>query len=160
MSGCSVWTPNKVIKVGTVHDGHRMSSALRSSGRQIRMWYSILSHIQYSQTVRDIGLVFVSNEKLGLSQLAVTVECTHAAGRDRGLELCEAEDLLYLALQYGDQPYGEKLYAAMNPLVPPRWIPALLGIANTRYGAYVAACPGRPPDTFAKQDTWVFRCPQ
>ncbi len=160
VSSSRIWKPNKVVRVGTVADPDRMCAVLRSSGRRIRMWHSILSHIHYSQSVRDVGLVFVTNEKLGLSQAAVTVESTHAAGLDRGLELCEAEDLLYLALQYSDQPYGEKLYGAMNPLVPPRWIPALLGLANTNMGAYVAACPGRPPDSYAKDDTWVFRCPQ
>lgn len=161
-SPARIWTPSKVIQVGTVKDERAMREVLKAAGREVGSWASdILPQVRYSpytpQEPRDVKLVFVSNEDLGLTDEWIPLERTHTAGLQQGLELCEWEDGPQLAAQYRDQPYGEVLRLAMKPIVDSDGYSDLFAVAHDGRGRWLYARYGRPGREYRRTYRFVFR---
>lgn len=76
-----------------------------------------------------------------------------------GLKLCPAEVGPQLALQYSDQPSGERLYVAMKPIPASDGEPRIFVVAHAATaGRSLDAARARPDDKWKPEDIFVF-CP-
>lgn len=158
-----IWTPNRVIKLGTVADEAAMREALTAAGRRIEWMASeALLQVNYSpytpEEPRDVNLVFVSNEDLGLTDEWVPLENTHAVGLQQGLELCEWEDGPQLAAQYENQPNGEVLLLAMKHIINKLDLSSHFAVVHDYRGLGFDAYYGNPGDKCRRSRLFVFRC--
>jgi hypothetical protein len=69
-----------------------------------------------SKTQTQVDLVVVSVSELGFGTDSALIAEVHARARQLGLELCAPEVAPLLRLQYLDQPLGEFLRIAMEPI--------------------------------------------
>jgi hypothetical protein len=69
-----------------------------------------------SKTPTQVDLVIVSVSELGFGADGAPIAEVHARARQLGLELCAPEVAPLLRLQYLDQPLGEFLRVAMEPI--------------------------------------------
>ncbi|MDP3996150.1 MAG: hypothetical protein Q8P86_00455 [bacterium] len=84
----------------------------------INVWgYDILGKptFKVADKKTEVDLVIVSNAELGFENGA-TVKETYSRAKEFGLELCPNEVGPQLRLQYKDQPKGEWLLVAMEPI--------------------------------------------
>jgi hypothetical protein len=70
-----------------------------------------------SKTRMEVDLVVRSVAELGFGADGASLTDIYLHARERGLELCPAETAAQLRLQYPDQPLGELLHIAMEPVV-------------------------------------------
>lgn len=69
-----------------------------------------------SRTRMELDLVVRSVAELGFGADGASSANIYMHARERGLELCPAETAAQLRLQYPDQPLGELLHIAMEPV--------------------------------------------
>jgi hypothetical protein len=107
----------KVIEIGTHKDVKSLRKALEeSSARMIGDWASdILNKTKLSKSKQSLDLVVRSVKELGFPNGAQYKDICKAA-ESQGLDLCPAEAGPQLRLQYPDQPNGEWLVIAMEPI--------------------------------------------
>jgi len=109
----------KTITLGVYQSVSAYREALEKAGFLIGTWASdVLNRIQVSQSQVQLDLVVLSVAELRFSK-AVRYDAICAKAKDFGFELCPPEMGLALRLAYPDQPYGEWLRIAMNPIVYP-----------------------------------------
>ena len=109
----------KTITLGVYGSVKAYREALTKAGFQIGAWANdILNKTQVSQSQVQLDLVVLSVAELRFSK-AVRYDAICAKAKDFGFELCPPEMGLALRLAYPDQPYGEWLRIAMNPIVYP-----------------------------------------
>ena len=115
--GFAIW---KTIKLGTglkTADDFRV--AIKAAGMYISEWGNdILGKPAFTANSEEteVDLVVVSNADLGFKDGA-KVKDTYARALEIGLELCPNEVGPQLLLQYTDQPNGERLLIAMEPII-------------------------------------------
>ena len=106
----------KTIEIGTFKDLKSLRKVLEGSGEQISNWAgNILNKVKLSKSKQSLDLVVLSVKELGFPQGA-KLEDIYKAARNQGLDLCPAEVGPQLRLQYSDQPSGEWLVIAMEPI--------------------------------------------
>ena len=106
----------KIIEIGTHKDVKSLRKALEESGARIGDWASdILNKTKLSKSKQSLDLVVLSVKELGFPQGAQLKDIYEAA-KNLGLDLCPAEVGPQLRLQYPDQPNGEWLVIAMEPI--------------------------------------------
>lgn len=153
-----IWTPDRVIQLSGVKDEAAMRAALKAAGRQIDLWASdILPQVTYTGQ-GPIGLKFISNEQLGITDDWVPLKATHDAGLAQGLLLCEQQDGPELAAQYGDQPLGEILRMAMPPLKVSRGRMELFVVGHVSNRRLLKGGHGHPTEKFHRKEVFAFRC--
>ena len=104
------------IQLGTHPSIKALRQDLKNNGHSIGNWANdILGRITLASTPTTLNLVVVSNADLGLLKGA-RFEETCAKAKELGLDLCPAEVGPQLRLQYKDQPRGEWLVVAMEPI--------------------------------------------
>ena len=112
----NVW---KTIKLGNYKNADEFRKALKKNGFKIGDWANdILSKPAFTVAgaSEEIQLVNVSVADLGFKNGATYKDiCTKA--KELGLELCPNEVGPQLRLQYKDQPKGEWLRIAMEPII-------------------------------------------
>ena len=111
----NVW---KTIKLGTLKNADEFRKALKKNGFRIGDWANdILGKPAFtiSSTEEEIQLANVSVADLGFKNGA-TYGSICAKAKELGLELCPNEVVPQLRLQYKDQPKGEYLRIAMEPI--------------------------------------------
>ena len=79
--------------------------------------------------------------------------------RQAGLELCPAEVGPQLRLDYLNQPLGEALDIAMEPVPTYGGEPTLLTLANWGTGLLLIGRDGRPESTVFRKSRFVFAVP-
>jgi hypothetical protein len=106
----------KIIEIGTHKDMKSLRKALEESGARIGDWASnILNKTKLSKSKQSLDLVVLSVKELGFPQGA-ELKYIYEAAKNLGLDLCPAEVGPQLHLQYPDQPSGEWLVIAMEPI--------------------------------------------
>ena len=112
----SIW---KTIKIGTgLKTANDFRKALKQNGCRINDWgNTILSKPAFmaSDTETEVDLVNVSVAELGFKE-GTTLRDINKKALELGLELCPNEVGPQLRLQYRDQPLGEWLRIAMEPI--------------------------------------------
>lgn len=114
------WEVWKTIKLGTgLKTADDFRKALKKGGHEIGSWGNdILGQPAFkaSETAIDVDLVKVTVGELGFKEGATNSQINERA-KELGLELCPNEVGLQLRLQYKDQPKGEWILVAMEPIV-------------------------------------------
>jgi hypothetical protein len=108
--------PWKIVKLGTFKSISQIREALKISGFKIGNWgCDILNKITLSQEETEVELVTTMVAELGFRNGACYGDIMSRI-QELGLDLCPAEVGPQLRLQYPDQPKGEWIIIAMNPI--------------------------------------------
>ncbi len=108
----------KTITLGAFQDVKSLTEALEKNGFRVSDWASgILGQPAFTMAAEKtkVKLVKITVAELGFSEGATYGEICDKA-QESGFHLCPAETGPQLRLQYGDQPYGEWLTVAMEPI--------------------------------------------
>lgn len=106
----------KTVRIGTHRSVEDLSKALGNAGYRVSDWANdILGKITVSPTEKELELVVITVGDLGFKNGAKR-EDIYRRAQELGLDLCPAEVGPQLRLQYKDQPMGEWLLIAMEPI--------------------------------------------
>ena len=135
-----VWKTWKTIKLGTgLKTANDFRKALRASGFWIGDWANdILGKPAFTAATKEseLELVKVSVEELGFKNGATRQEICQRA-QELGLELCPNEVDPQLRRQYPDQPYGEWLIVAMEPIIDSVGFLGVFGVEHDGSGQWL-----------------------
>jgi hypothetical protein len=147
----------KVIEIGTHKDVKSLRKALEeSSARMIGDWASdILNKTKLSKSKQSLDLVVRSVKELGFPNGAQYKDICKAA-ESQGLDLCPAEAGPQLRLQYPDQPNGEWLVIAMEPIKDSDGDLSLFRVRCFGGGPWLFADYGEPDRFWHTDDRFVF----
>lgn len=153
----SVW---KTIRLGTcIKAADAFRTAIKATGMFISaMGDDILSKPAFSASSEEmeIDLVVVSNHELGFTEGA-KLEDTYARAVELGLRLCPNEVGPQLRLQYEDQPNGEWLLIAMEPIADSDGDQLLFDVMrNDDGGQYLHGFYGEPGAIWSEDIRFVF----
>lgn len=153
----AVW---KKIKLGTgLKTAENFRDALKQNGIKIGDWASdILGKpaFKVSDTEQEVKLVIKSVAELGFAQGATYTDIK-AKAKEIGLDLCPAEVGPQLRLQYLDQPKGEWLIIAMEPIAASDGNLRLFNVvAHGDDGLWLHSNYGNPDDFWHADPRFVF----
>jgi hypothetical protein len=159
------WEVWKTIKLSTglktADDFHK---ALEKGGHVIGSWgYGILGQLAFkvSETANYVELVKITVRELGFKNGATNAQINERA-KELGLELCPNEVGPQLRLQYKDQPKGERILVAMEPIVGFGTCPWLFSVERNPDGvSYLRRNDGDPRTYWEDADVlFVFVRPR
>lgn len=107
----------------------------------------------------QVELVVLSPAQLGFTSDTVTLASIYERARQLGLELAAAEIGPQLRLQYLDQPMGEFLIIAMEPIKAWSGEPIVLNVANGGAGLILIGQDGRAAAEIPVASRFVFARP-
>jgi hypothetical protein len=113
----------------------------------------------YTTMKLDMELAIISVAELGLEAEASSQSEVYARAKRIGLELCPAEVGPRLRLDYRDQPLGEALDVAMEPVATYGGEPTILALANFGSGLALIGSDGRPDAMVPRTRRFVFALP-
>lgn len=114
----AIWPVWKTISLGTYTSHVEMFDALDEAGVHIGDMADEVLHrpaFTLSKVKMDVQLVVLTASDLGFGERE-PLASLYARARGLGYELCPAEVAVQLRLQYRDQPVGEFLDVAMDPI--------------------------------------------
>jgi len=149
----------KIIEIGTYKDVKSLRKALEESGVQIGNWASdILNKTKLSKSKQSLDLVVRSVKELGFPNGA-KLEDIYKAAKNQGLDLCPDEVGPQLRLQYSNQPNGEWLVIAMEPIKNSMGDLDLFFVRCHRGARWLDAQFSEPDDFWYAGNRFVFvRC--
>ena len=151
-----VW---KTIKLGTgLKTAKDFRKALKKSGNRIGDWGDdILGQPAFtvSKSEVEVDLVNISVAELGFKDGATRKDIYDRAS-ELGLQLCPAEVGPQLRIQYADQPKGEWLRIAMEPIADSDGLLNVFDVAYGRDGRWLGGSHGRPDDFWGGDNRFVF----
>jgi hypothetical protein len=115
----------------------------------------MLYKTEFSKTPETYKLVKFTVAELGLKSGVTTKEIFETAQK-LGLDLCPAEIGPQLRLQYEDQPNGEYLRIAMNPISARDGRLNLFRVDHDNGFRWLDDGSGRPDSTWGDDDDFVF----
>jgi len=107
----------------------------------------------YTRMKTDVELALFSAADLGVESESSLAD-VYKRARQVGLELCPAEVAPQLRLEYRDQPLGEALNIAMEPVATHSGEPTILALVNFGTGLALIGSDGR--SEFMVPRTWRF----
>ena len=111
-----VW---KVVDLGAYHDANAVRDAVRAAPQFIHVDYwadQMLNRITFVRTDTPLSLVLTTVSDLGFGEEGAPLKDIYERASRLGLALCPAEMGPALRLAYLDQPLGESLRIAMQPV--------------------------------------------
>jgi hypothetical protein len=114
----------------------------------------------YGRTRRDLDLVLLSVAELGVKTETASLSDIYKRAIQFGLELCPPEAGPQLRLDYSNQPLGEFLYLAMEPVATYGGDLTILTVANGGAGLLLIGTDGRPDVTVLQNWRFVFVLPR
>ena len=149
----------KIIEIGTYKDVKSLRKALEESGAQIGNWASdILNKAKLSKSKQSLDLVALTVAELGFPEGA-KLEDIYKASKNQGLDLCPDEVGPQLRLQYSNQPNGEWLVIAMEPIKDSVGDLILFGVECGSGDRWLYADYGKPDFFWVAVSRFVFvRC--
>jgi hypothetical protein len=112
----------------------------------------------YGTMKTDVELVLVSAADLGV-ETESSLAGVYKRARQVGLELCPAEVGPQLRLDYRNQPLGEALDIAMEPLATYSGDPTILTLVNWGTGLALISRDGRSESMVSPTSRFVFALP-
>ena len=152
----SVW---KSIPLGTHKDADAYRKALKKGGYKIGDWGNdILGKPAFTVAEKEetIDLVKVTVAELGFKNGATYKEICDAAA-SRGLKKCPNEVGPALRLAYTDQPAGEWLRIAMDPIAGSDGDLYIFDVVHDCDGRWLYGDYGHPGSRWGADYTFVFR---
>ncbi len=152
----------KIINIGTgFKNADDFREAIKTEGHDISDWANdIIGKPAFSVSAdekKEIELVRVTVAELGFKNGA-TLKNIYARANELGLDLCPNEVGPQLRLQYKDQPKGERIRIAMDPIKDSGGVPDVFDVARgvggeswldtTRYD--------NPGNVWNSDGVWVF----
>jgi len=113
----------------------------------------------YAKMKTDVKLAVLSAAELGVESDESSLSDVYERARRVGLELCPAEVGLQLRLEYRNQPLGEALDIAMEPVATYSGDPTILTLANWGTGLILIGRDGRSESTVNRISRFVFALP-
>src|SRR5262249_46574268 len=113
----------------------------------------------YATTNLEVELAIVSVAELGLDAEASSYSEVYARAKRIGLELCPAEVGPRLRLDYRDQPLGEALDIAMEPVATYGGDPTILALVNFGSALALIGSDGRSGAMMPRSRRFVFALP-
>ncbi len=154
-----VWKTWKTIQLGCgLQTADDFRKAVKSAGMKIGDWANdILGKPAFTATesVTEVELVVVSVAELGFKDGA-TRKDIYIRAQEFGLDLCPPKVGLQLRLQYTDQPKGEWLVIAMEPIIDSDGDLSLFSVGRDDDGRWLSARSGRPGLFCGGHDRFVF----
>lgn len=154
-----VW---KTIRLGLHKTSDAYESVLERGGTRTRIgnWaQQILHKISVSQTEVEVDLCVMSVAELGFKK-TTRFDTICARIIEIGGQLCPNEVGPALRDQYEDQPNGEYLMVAMEPLTDSDDDLDVFGVARPGGGLWLGACYGLPGSLFGPGALFVFVLPR
>ena len=152
----NVW---KTIKLGTgLKTAEEFRRVLRDGEFRLSDWASdILGKPAFkaADEETEVDLVKVTVAELGFKKGARRNQIYERA-RDLGLELCPPEVGPQLRLQYQDQPNGEWILVAMEPIIDSGGGPRLFRVGRDDSGLWLVSYWGFPDGFWFPDNQWVF----
>jgi len=146
----------KIIEIGTHKDVKSLRKALEESGARIGDWASdILNKTKLSISKQSLDLVVRSVKELGFPNGAQYQDICKAA-ESQGLDLCPAEVGPQLRLQKPDQPNGEWLVIAMEPIKDSDGNLKLFNVKRNDDDLWLYTVYGNPDDFYDDDGHLVF----
>ena len=150
-----IWQTWKTIRIGSHRNIGSLKVGLKKAERQISGCADdILNKITLSGVEEDIELILVSVRDLGFKNGATCKEIFDRAF-EMGLGLCPAEVGPQLALQYLDQPLGEWLLIAMEPISDSDGVLHLFLVVRVGDGLWLRTYYGNPDNFWDPGDRFV-----
>jgi hypothetical protein len=153
----------KTISIGTHENVGTLIEALgRKRCRIGPNVAEILDHPNFniSKSRARVQLAALSVTQLGFQGKTASLAEIYARATKLGYELCPAEIGAQLRLQYMNQPLGEFLHIAMQPLQTQRGRPLILAVANGGEGLLLISSDGNPDFRPPLTTRFVFVKPQ
>src|SRR5262247_3021408 len=150
------------ITLGTYKDVDAYRDALDSAKIKIGLSADeILGRpaFPYAKMKTDVKLAVLSAAELGVESDESSLSDVYERARRGGLELCPAEVGLQLRLEYRNQPLGEALDIAMEPVATYSGDPTILTLANWGTGLILIGRDGRSESTVNRISRFVFALP-
>ena len=113
----------------------------------------------YARTPKQVKLVVLSSAELGLEADAVSHAEVYRRAKQMGLELCPAEVGPQLRLAYRNQPLGEALDIAMEPVSTYAGEPTILALVNFGTGLALIGADGGSESMVPRTRRFVFALP-
>ena len=150
----------KTIKLGIpgLKTADDFRKSLKDNGFKVGDWANdILGKPAFTVATEEteLDLVVVSVSELGFKKGA-TREQIYARAKERGLDLCPAEVGPQLRLQYTDQPNGEWLVIAMEPIRDSDGSLGLFGVEHAGHGLWLSGYYDDSDNVWGAYDQWVF----
>jgi hypothetical protein len=158
-SGIPVW---KTITLGT----YKSANALRDALKAARCGIGDLAGgaldwpaFTVTKTETPVDLIVLSAAELVSEAKSVSLAEIYSRATQLGLELCHAEIAPRLRLQYQDQPAGELLHVAMEPIPTDRG-PVAFTLGNGGAGLFLIGGDGRADRMVSSTARFVFVRPR
>jgi hypothetical protein len=154
-----VW---KTIKLGT---GFKTADDFRAALRNDYLIDDVANDIigkpafVASESEMEVELVILTPAKLGLEDGATRKDIYDRA-LECGVTLCPSEVSPQLCLQYKDQPKGECLVIASEPIIDSDGDPAVFYMLRARHGRWLHASHGGSDIRWNSDDLFVFTKPR
>lgn len=149
----------KTIKLGTgLKTADDFRRALKQAGCKLGDWGNdVLGQRAFtaSETETDADLVVVSVAELGFKDGATRADI-YTRAQELGLSLCPAEVGPQLRLQYTNQPKGEWLLVAMEPIAGSVGSLGVFLVGHDGYGLWLHGNRGHADSFWNGDDRWVF----
>jgi hypothetical protein len=113
----------------------------------------------YATTKTDVELAVLSAADLGVESDQSSLAEVYKRARQAGLELCPAEVGPQLRLDYRNQPLGETLDIAMEPVATYRGDPTILTLVNWGTGLLLIGRDGQSESMVFRKSRFVFALP-
>lgn len=115
----------KTIEIGTKEPKFSKDIIISSYAKDL------LSKTTYPKKKENIDLVILTPKDLGLTNYCTTTQLFDEANLAKyGVELCPAYVAPFLRQEYMNQPNGELLYIAMNPIAASDDDPSVFGVGR------------------------------
>ncbi len=156
-----VW---KTIKLGTsgLKTTDDFRKAIKDGGIKIGDYANdILGKPAFTVAIEEteLDLVVVSVAELGFKNEA-TCKQIYARAKERGLDLCPDEVSPQLRLQYKNQPKGEWLIVAMEPIRASAGDPHVFVVGHDDGGLWLGSGYGHSGSVWSADSRWVFVRPR
>lgn len=160
IGGFPIW---KTITLGTgLKTADDFRRVLKASGFRIGDWGNdIFGKPAFKAAIEktEVDLVNVSVAELGFKDGATRKDIYERAV-GLGLELCPNEVGPQLRLQYKDQPNGEWLLIAMEPITDSDGLLSVFRVVHDDHSLWLRGYDGSPDDFWRGRDRFVFVRPR
>jgi hypothetical protein len=153
------WQTWRTIKLGTgLKTADDFRKAIKQAGAKIDDWGNdILGNTSFTTSNEEIEveLVVASVAELGFKDGAIRMDL-YIRAKELGLDLCQPEVGPQLFLQYKDQPKGEWLTVAMEPIADSARRLRVFRIGHGDGGRRLRVDYGRPDRFYGADRRFVF----